>query len=168
MMAWHDRGTPSASQGASTNNCQPSRGQTLASSGPKTPIFGTNHLGGGIRPNPNSYHALTTNACQSHFLLPLSRNIDPVIHASSIHGCAPADTLICQLVTLKSICGLYTSCVSTARFKMKYVRPAHFRKCHSIRRVAPINHKRAMYVLLSQGGRVGEKKERDKQREVQN
>jgi hypothetical protein len=103
MMAWPDRGTPLASQGASTNNCQPSRGQTLASPGPKTPIFGTNHLGGGIHPNPNSYHALTTNACQSHFLFPLSRNIDPVRHASSIHGCAPADTLISRLVILKSI-----------------------------------------------------------------
>ena len=68
------------------NACQPSRGQTLASPGPKTPIFGTNHLGGGIHPNPNSYHALTTNACQSHFLFPLSRNIDPVRHTLSIHG----------------------------------------------------------------------------------
>jgi hypothetical protein len=94
---------------------------------------------GGIHPNPNSYHALTANACQSHVLFLLSRNIDPVRHASSIHGCAPADTLISRLVILNSICGLYTSCVSTARFKMKYVRQAHFRKCHSFRRVAPIN-----------------------------
>jgi len=41
---------------------------------------------GGIHPNPNSYHALTTNACQSHFLFPLSRNIDPVRHTLSILG----------------------------------------------------------------------------------
>ena len=143
------------------NACQPSRGQTLASPGPKTPIFGTNHLGGGIHPNPNSYHALTTNACQSHFLFPLSRNIDPVRHILSIHGCAPADILISRLVILKSICGLYTSCVSTARFKPKYFRQAHFRKCNSFQRVAPINHKRTTYVLLSQGGRVGEKKGMD-------
>jgi hypothetical protein len=41
---------------------------------------------------------------------------------------------------------------------MKYVRQAHFRKCHSFWRIAPINHKRTTYVLLSQGGRMGEKK----------
>ena len=41
---------------------------------------------GGIHLNPNSHHALTTNACQSHFLFPLSRNIDPVRHTLSIHG----------------------------------------------------------------------------------
>jgi hypothetical protein len=75
-----------------------------------------------------------------------------------IHGCAPADTLSSRLVILKSICGLYTPCVSTACFKMKYLRQAHFRKCHSFWRIAPINHKRTMYLLLSQGGRVGEKK----------
>jgi hypothetical protein len=113
---------------------------------------------GGDSPESSSYHALATNACQSHFLFPLSRNIDPTIHASSIHGCTPADTLSSRLVILKSICGLYTPCVSTACFKMKYVRQAHFRKCHSVWRVAPINHKRTMCVLLSQGGRVGKKK----------
>ncbi len=85
---------------------------------------------GGDSPESSSYHALTTNACQSHFLFPLSRNIDPAIHASSIHGCTPTDTLIRRLVILKSICGLYTPCVSTAHFRMKYVRQAHFRKCH--------------------------------------
>jgi len=79
----------------------------------------------------------------------------------SIHGCTPADTLISRLVIPKSICGLYTSCVSTACFKMKYVRQAHVRKCHSFQRVAPINHKRTTYVLLSKGGRVGEKKGTD-------
>jgi hypothetical protein len=94
---------------------------------------------GGDSPESSSYHALTTNGCQSHFLFPLSRNIDPVTHASSIHGCAPTDTLISRLVILKSICGLYTPCVSTSRFRMKYVRQAHFRKCHPFWRVAPIN-----------------------------
>jgi hypothetical protein len=73
---------------------------------------------GGDSPESSSYHALTTNVCQSHFLFPLSRNIDPVIHASSIHDCAPTDTLISRLVILKSIYGLYTPCVSTARFRM--------------------------------------------------
>jgi hypothetical protein len=81
---------------------------------------------------------LTTNACQSHLLFPLSSNIDPIIHASSIHGCAPADTLISRLVILKSICGLYTPCVSTACFRMKYVRQTRLKKCHSFQRVAPI------------------------------
>ncbi len=68
---------------------------------------------GGDSPKSSSYHALATNACQSHFLFLLSRNIDPAIHASSINGCAPADTLSSRLVILKSICGLYTPCVST-------------------------------------------------------
>ncbi len=94
---------------------------------------------GGNSPESSSYHALATNACQSHFLFPLSRNIDPAMHASSIHGCSPADTLSSRLVILKSICGLYTPCVSTACFKIKYVRQAHFRKCHSFWHVAPIN-----------------------------
>jgi hypothetical protein len=94
---------------------------------------------GGDSPESSSYHALTTNACQSHFLFPLRRNKDLAIHTASIDGCTPADTLISQLVILKSICGLYTPCVSTACFRMQCVRQAHFRKCHSFWCVAPIN-----------------------------